>query len=73
MFINTTQLPSQDPDLIDITIKSGIKAFAPTWPMVIGHKNGTITEKEYTDQYYSLMRISSRKNRTEWDQLLVRE
>lgn len=41
---------------IDITVKSGspeVKSFelAPTWNMVMGYKNGTMSETRYTELY----------------------
>lgn len=57
--IYTAQMSVQT-DGIDITIKSAKtnigRYLAPTWDMVNGFKSGKITEKEYTDQYLSLMR-----------------
>ena len=44
---------------IDVTVKSGSglgKAMAPTWAMVMGHKQGKITDAEYTAQYIPIMR-----------------
>lgn len=46
--------------VLDTTIKSAStlveKAFAPTWEMVMGFKNGHITWEQYAEQYYALMR-----------------
>jgi len=39
---------------VDTTVKlsKGIaRRFAPTWTMVMGHKNKTITDQEYIEQY----------------------
>lgn len=43
---------------LDITIKSGKtlgKCFAPTWNMVMGHKQNKITDQEYTDLYFEIL------------------
>lgn len=43
---------------IDTTVKSaqGIwRAFAPRWEMVLGYKNGTVSEAEYTVQYEQIL------------------
>ncbi|HBP88747.1 MAG TPA: hypothetical protein DD706_13735, partial [Nitrospiraceae bacterium] len=43
---------------IDTTVKSakGIwKAFAPTWAMVMGVKDGQTSETQYTDQYQTIL------------------
>ena len=61
----------KDPRCLDITVKSGDKAFAPTWKMVMGSKEGRITQEEYTRQYYDLMRKSYRQNRERWDEILA--
>lgn len=60
-------------EIVDTTVRSGIKAFAPSWPMVMGVKGGEITEAEYTQQYYDLMRVSWAEQRHEWNQLFTKE
>ena len=60
-----------DPRYLDITVKSGDKAFAPTWKMVMGSKEGKISEEEYTKHYLELMRESYQKNRKRWDEILT--
>jgi len=45
-------------DRLDITVKGNDvagKLYAPTWQMVQGFKNKTVTEEEYTGQYYNLL------------------
>jgi len=61
---------TEDPRYLDITVKSGDKTFVPTWKMVMGYKAGKISEEEYADLYYRLMRESYRKNRKRWDEIL---
>ena len=56
--------------IVDITIKSGNKAFAPTWDMVMSHKDEKITDEEYTRLYYEIMRASYSNQYVEWDKLL---
>ena len=63
MIIRTAQLNYDGPDKLNTTVKSGIKAFAPTWDMVMGHKQGKISDEEYTKLYYALMRESWKKAR----------
>ena len=58
---------------LDITVKSGNKAFAPTWDMVMGHKRGTVSDAEYVERYYALMRRSYREHRAAWDELLSQD
>jgi len=50
MKITTAQLAIVKPrgHIVDITVKSGVKAFAPTWDMVMGYKRGTLSIEEYT-------------------------
>lgn len=58
---------------LDITIKSAGpigKAFAPTWPMVMGIKNGTMSWEEYRQKYIELMRWSYRKNPDAWSAVM---
>ena len=68
-----SKINRSNPEHMDITVKSGIKMFAPTWDMVMGYKDGRISEEEYTEMYYNLMRQSYRTNREEWDKELSRE
>lgn len=62
-----------DIPLLDVTVKSGRKEFAPTWSLVWGIKNGTLTEEKYTESYYSLMRSSYKQNRKVWDEVLAQD
>lgn len=41
----------QDIYLLDTTVKSGIKTFAPTWEMVRSYKAGELSEEAYTHLY----------------------
>lgn len=52
--------------LLDTTVKSGSAVFAPTWHMVIGYKQGRLTDEKYIEHYTQLMRSSYDKNREEW-------
>lgn len=55
---------------IDTTVKSGIKAFAPAWEMVLNYKNGRITEQDYRDRFIKMMRNSILHRPKIWDDLL---
>lgn len=55
---------------LDVTVKSGDRVFAPTWPMVMGYKNGTLSEAQYTADYVSLMTSSYRENKERWLEVL---
>jgi len=59
-----------DEIVIDVTVKSGLKAFAPSWDMVMSYKNGTLSEKGYTERYYEMMRASWKNQRAAWQKLL---
>ena len=63
----------QDPDLLDVTKKSGVQAFAPAWAMVMGHKSGQVSDKEYINEYIALMRRSYDENQEVWASILNRE
>ena len=76
MLLYTTQISvvkklglDRDSRYLDITVKSGDKAFAPTWKMVMGSKQGKITDEEYTHQYTELMR----KSYTQKFRLIIRK
>ncbi len=45
---------------IDVTVKSAkglARAFAPTWEMVMGHKQGTLTNEAYTAKYLAMLDV----------------
>lgn len=71
--VYTSTIRSSDPDRLDITVKSGDKVFAPTWDMVMGHKNGTLTDEQYTEMYRELMLKSWKNNRWRWNELLQQD
>jgi len=79
MVITTTQLYSANAkflagsgyNVIDITVKSGIRMFAPTWDMVMGHKDGNMSEAEYTSIYHNMMKRSYVNNKASWEALLL--
>lgn len=56
--------------LVDITVKSGNKAFAPTWDLLKRYKDGEVDDKQYRKEYMELMKISMKENRQEWIDLL---
>ena len=43
MQIHTSTIRYAGQDRLDVTVKSGDQTFAPTWEMVMGYKNGTIS------------------------------
>jgi len=55
--------------VIDTTVMTGNLAFAPTWAMVHGIKNKTLSEKAYQDQYYRMMQESQIALVKEWESL----
>lgn len=54
--------------LIDTTVKSGHDIFAPTWHMVMSHKDGTLSDEGYTREYQQRMYESMRQNGDQWMQ-----
>jgi len=66
MPLYTAQYRYSGPDRLDITVKGQDgrgKCFAPTWDMVNGVKNGTMTESDYEQLYIHL--LNSRWNNNE--------
>lgn len=53
-------------DLVDTTVKTGNPLFAPTWDMVWGHKNQTLTDEDYEARYRALMAASIQRNAAVW-------
>lgn len=60
-------------DFVDTTVKSGLKMFAPTWDMVLGHKNGSVSDEEYTQRYRQMMIESMRENKQAWLEFIERK
>lgn len=59
--------------LVDTTVKSGVKAFAPTWPMVMAHKAGVYSDMTYTALYRRRMKLSQEMVPGAWNKLMALE
>jgi len=75
MDIYTAQYRYNGPDRLDITVSKRNntwgRAFAPTRDIVMGHKNGTLSDKGYTEQYHAMMNTSIKLNVVNWHHLLT--
>lgn len=60
-------------EFVDTTIKTKHPLFAPTWDMVLGHKDDTLSDEEYTRLYRQRMIQSWKDHREEWLAFLKRE
>lgn len=60
-------------NVMDITVKSGNKIFAPSWDIVMDWKNGLINQATYTKEYIRLMRISFKEHKKEWLDVLKQD
>jgi len=61
------------PDRVDITVKGQDpkwREFAPTWDMVMGYKNKTMSETEYINRYTAIL---DRVSIATWDAILQME
>lgn len=56
---------------INTTVKSGGPEFAPTWAMVLGSKDGTLSAEDYAQQYEALMRDSQERYYQYWEDLIL--
>jgi uncharacterized protein YeaO (DUF488 family) len=56
--------------IYDITVKSGLKEFAPEWGMVLNLKAGNLSPHGYTLQYLKRMQESQVNHPDQWKQLL---
>lgn len=59
--------------VLDITVKSGERTFAPTWDMVMNYKQGILSSEGYVEQYEKLMRISQSLEPQRWKEILDAE
>ena len=60
------------PGYIDITVGSGNKLFAPTWPMAHGVKNGSVSKESYTSQYLGIINDVITNHSSEWFALVTK-
>lgn len=73
MKVYTAQFGYRGEDRLDITVKLGEKAFAPSWDMVLEYKKGALSEAQYEELYLERMRRSYVANRAAWDNVLKME
>ena len=52
--------------LLDTTVKSGNKAFAPEWDWVKAIKAGTMSEQRYTELYMAKIKYSLKDDIDQW-------
>lgn len=64
------QLKERNIELIDTTAKSGNRAFAPSWDMVLNHKQQNLSDEAYTAAYVDRMRYSYLHYPEDWNRLL---
>lgn len=56
--------------VLDTTVKSGDKCFAPVWEMVSQFKSGVLTEAQYRTLYHEQMMKSIKTNPGRWGEVL---
>lgn len=71
--VYTSQIRYRGSDRLDTTVKTGDITYAPTWDMVWGHKQNTLSDEEYKKKYVAMMKESYNKNNATWQELLSRE
>lgn len=59
--------------VLDTTVRTGDKCFAPSWDIVLKVKSGEITESEYTELYKAIMLVSIKLNPSRWAEVLRME
>jgi uncharacterized protein YeaO (DUF488 family) len=59
----------KDISLLDITVKSGVQAFAPSWDNLRAYKAGLMSQSEYTSRYYDKIINSAEQNISAWQNL----
>lgn len=60
------QVKQKNIPLLDTTVKSGDRVFAPSWNLVARIKAGAIDSEQYTHLYKEMMRESYRSNKNRW-------
>jgi|GEM_PF-267776 len=75
--VMTGRVGVKDKDALDITVMSANtpegKLFAPTWEMVNGVKDGTLTHAAYTVSYLTLLRDRYQRDAAAFHRLLERD
>ncbi len=56
-------------DLLDITAKSGVSAFAPEMQNVLAYKRGEISDEDYTVLYVNRMQRTKEEQPAQWERL----
>lgn len=57
---------SRDIKMLDITVKSGIQAFAPSWENLRAYKQGRMDDVEYEEYYREKMKRSRERHDAVW-------
>ena len=60
-------------ELLDTTVKGNPGPLSPTWDMVLSHKSGKLSDKEYTDKYLQILRVSYTQHRRYWLDLCAKD
>jgi hypothetical protein len=68
----TAQYGYNGEERLDTTVKTGANWLAPTWDIVMGHKNFKINDEQYTEQYLQMLNLSMERNPDAWIGLLRR-
>lgn len=63
----------EDVPVLDITVKSGDRTFAPTWDMVLKYKAGELTTAEYMGHYRRLMLMSQDLYDIRWREIMGKD
>lgn len=54
---------------IDTTVKTGFKELAPTWAMVLGYKDNSLSPEKYTQMYHLMLERSRETHPAFWEAL----
>ena len=74
MIVYTAQYRYPGPDRLDITVKGRDPVgliMAPTWDMVMGHKNGTLNDEGYVKEYYQQIERTKISSLALWQQFMA--
>jgi hypothetical protein len=64
--------PTSDELVINVTVKSGLQMFAPTWRMVEGYLGGAMSKEQYTKLYLKMMEESWTKHQHRWETIITK-
>lgn len=69
--IYTSDIHYRGNNKLNVTKATGIVTFAPTWNIITGLHQHTLSETEYQEQYLDTMKLSYKTNTSMWQSMIL--